>query len=972
MNTYLLLKTISTKKVMVAQSTRKDGTVVPTHMQTVHFNPDKGKKTARSAATPKTQDKPIPQSKHTEAKKPTAEDIKEREELAEADRQYEAVISRYKGTPQWMKAPNGEPTKLTAHQWIQVRMPNFKQWAGDWETLAKIRAVENLPPLSVKAPNIELSKSEIEKLFENAGEVTNSYDGRNVTFPKTTAGKVFYHKGSPAQAIAFSFKDVFERAIPIYSEAEIQKENHRVRRNIKAYHNYASKVNIDGYEYYVRFTVREELVKKSNKKPKNETHSFFVSGVWLYQKKEDSQAEIHTGKAPGKMLSNPVDLRLKDWFDSVNENDVTKIVDENGEPKVMYHQTSSETIEVFDTRRKGAGTYDNETPFGVFLKPKDNDIGLGNKQMQLFANIRNPIKFANRKDLSNYLSLHVEGYAELKKQLKEKSEEYEERHDDAEEVGDKAIAKYDTKTWKSMSDAERDKAYEEAYAEAESILDEWQKFENDISVRMKDLVNSHFTESGYDGVLLSQDEGADGTTVDTTIALTNTQVKSAEGNFGTFKQDNASILKAQQQSKPLNKSCNVLIDIAPLSCQCADNALEYLHKAMQEDGDDIFRPHENLFIRQLVEQMSAKGTDALNHFQEELLKWLDYSPSGTPTPRPDSSKFVRWTPEEMQAVRLYFASLPKQAWTLHDYGLLIDYLVQRYFPDDPSHMADYFIKRAMLMGRAQAAAENITEEQAQRMLVHFRNEQELARIERKAKLDKAIVDYGVEKCAGLITAMTDATRQKIKDVILDHQKSMMTGASGGKTPGTQGTQSEATEAEKESGAPEEAKESASQAEVAPEAKQAQPSLQTKLFDKFAELNRDWRRIAITEIGENANQGVVSASPYGSQLMRIEQYKGACPFCKKWNGKILTVVDPKKEDKNWDTEIWVGKTNVGRSASPYRRTPEGLVKRTDAEMWKPAAGLFHPHCRGTWVKVGKPAGQTDDFKEWLDSFLAQIK
>jgi hypothetical protein len=39
----------------------------------------------------------------------------------------------YEGTDQWMKAPNGEPTKLTERQWLQVRTPNFKKWFGDWE-----------------------------------------------------------------------------------------------------------------------------------------------------------------------------------------------------------------------------------------------------------------------------------------------------------------------------------------------------------------------------------------------------------------------------------------------------------------------------------------------------------------------------------------------------------------------------------------------------------------------------------------------------------------------------------------------------------------------------------------------------------------------------------------------------------------------------------------------------------------------
>lgn len=63
----------------------------------------------------------------TEDGKPTPEQI------AEAARQLADVRARYEGTKQWMKAPNGKPTKLNERQWLQVRTPMFKEWFGDWE-----------------------------------------------------------------------------------------------------------------------------------------------------------------------------------------------------------------------------------------------------------------------------------------------------------------------------------------------------------------------------------------------------------------------------------------------------------------------------------------------------------------------------------------------------------------------------------------------------------------------------------------------------------------------------------------------------------------------------------------------------------------------------------------------------------------------------------------------------------------------
>lgn len=47
--------------------------------------------------------------------------------------QLEDVRKQYENTDQWLKAPNGKPTKLTENQWLQVRTPNFKKWFGDWE-----------------------------------------------------------------------------------------------------------------------------------------------------------------------------------------------------------------------------------------------------------------------------------------------------------------------------------------------------------------------------------------------------------------------------------------------------------------------------------------------------------------------------------------------------------------------------------------------------------------------------------------------------------------------------------------------------------------------------------------------------------------------------------------------------------------------------------------------------------------------
>lgn len=46
--------------------------------------------------------------------------------------EYAEVEAKYKGTDQWMKAPDGSKTLLTERQWVQVRTPSFIKWFGDW------------------------------------------------------------------------------------------------------------------------------------------------------------------------------------------------------------------------------------------------------------------------------------------------------------------------------------------------------------------------------------------------------------------------------------------------------------------------------------------------------------------------------------------------------------------------------------------------------------------------------------------------------------------------------------------------------------------------------------------------------------------------------------------------------------------------------------------------------------------------
>ena len=84
-----------------------------------------------------------------------------------------------------------------------------------------------------------------------------------------------------------------------------------------------------------------------------------------------------------KMKNVTESVQFKRWFGNWIENPekASKIVNADGSPKIMYHQTDAD-FSVFRTESTGAGRGDAILPDGAFFKSSDTDIGVsGQKQM---------------------------------------------------------------------------------------------------------------------------------------------------------------------------------------------------------------------------------------------------------------------------------------------------------------------------------------------------------------------------------------------------------------------------------------------------------------------------------------------------------------------------------------------------------------------------------------------------------------
>lgn len=115
-------------------------------------------------------------------------------------------------------------------------------------------------------------------------------------------------------------------------------------------------------------------------------------------------------------------------------------------------------------------------------------------------------------------------------------------------------------------------------------------------------------------------------------------------------------------------------------------------------------------------------------------------------------------------------------------------------------------------------------------------------------------------------------------------------------------------------------------------------LASKLFDKFGEHNRDWRRVAITELAFATNDAYLSGVEEGETVIGMGA-ENACKHCKQYViGKTFTVThNPPSEDTYQGDmkQVWAGKSNYGRRVAEYR----------------PAIPM-HPHCRCRWHRISR--------------------
>ncbi|MBL8440234.1 MAG: hypothetical protein JNK96_03355, partial [Betaproteobacteria bacterium] len=223
-------------------------------------------------------------------------------------------------------APNGQPSKLNAHQWKQVRTPEFKAWFGDWEASAILNGEPLASMKTADAPSGGFKAVEdwAASLFAEQGGVAVREGLGEVLLDRRAAKTSMAHGGANQyEKVAFAaVKDVIERGALVHRTAN---------GDVDSFY-FSAPVDIDGVT-----NIETVLVHRDANTGRMYLHSVMAKESLLNH--QVSRADAGASERSGSTDSEGISRILQDL---VRRNGVSKVVDENGEPLVVYHGTDAD------------------------------------------------------------------------------------------------------------------------------------------------------------------------------------------------------------------------------------------------------------------------------------------------------------------------------------------------------------------------------------------------------------------------------------------------------------------------------------------------------------------------------------------------------------------------------------------------------------------------------------------------------
>lgn len=486
----------------------------------------------------------------------------------------------------FMKAPNGKPSNLNERQWLHVRTKAFKEWFGDWLKTARIEKLRESEPIVVEFNNeYELNRDGAKQWMKDnlRGEYINKDTGEKISLSKRGMDKVTSHGEREIEHI----KSIV--AIPELIENSIfieEQQNEKGNEKYDSYKYYVCGLKIDGIDYTAKIVVGV----KNGIRYYDHQLTQIEKGTLI-----DSLNMIAKHVAENQnTLSEYKDTKLI----SILQTNSSKVVDANGEPKVVCHGSSWNPLAEEDGKAVFSKTDIKDGGHFFTDKKEMAESYKGGIITEVFLNIRNPkeVKVNNFWNKINANKFNIE---EIKDVTIYKSrgggffigyiQNGEQKHTNF--LPDNLSEQFGNETLKYIEDF--------LASDNKEIKLETFQLKVPRASNTRELV-ADAKQEGRDGVIFNNilDYGGNvkafgedmvkhilGGGVDNTVyvAFEPTQIKSATDNIGTFDGNNPDIryMRASNGSiYGINTGYGVFVNIKPETKigDCADLWLEQLRE----------------------------------------------------------------------------------------------------------------------------------------------------------------------------------------------------------------------------------------------------------------------------------------------------------------------------------------------------------------------------------------------------------
>ena len=306
------------------------------------------------------------------------------------------IEERAKADGTWLKAPNGQDTNLTPEQWVTVRTRRFKEWFGDWEKPLQIEKLRKSKAVSISGKEFEIT-DDFKQNKKNALKYSQSFTGE-YTNADTGATIAIYrgrHNGGVNEVLQHNYKDIPHiqsiAAIPqiigksIYIESQ---PNNDIEKNpdVTEYQCYVCGLNIAGEDYTVLAKIAVD--KKGNRYYDHNLTAVEKGKLIDIANNEQSAVASGFGTTPDTKSTTNSQRKYRELF-SILQTNASKIVDANGEPKVVYNGSKLEHYN-YDGRLRSKGQSATNSKVSFFTDRKDVAEKYGGFVNAVFLNIRNP------------------------------------------------------------------------------------------------------------------------------------------------------------------------------------------------------------------------------------------------------------------------------------------------------------------------------------------------------------------------------------------------------------------------------------------------------------------------------------------------------------------------------------------------------------------------------------------------------